>query len=180
MFCRQRLDIKIKCSEMKQKDTQWPRGSCVIFSCCKNWYHVIYSFFSCVHTDLKKTFLPVTAGGGGVRKGAEERKRIGCWMFRNISSLCKISIFHVTLNFMSSNAAVRILGTEALYWVLPIILTRLHNSHGQQTLSPSSWRQEYVSICTLNSANLRVVGEWLTESKDCRNVTVYLHISLLL
>ena len=89
------------------------------------------------------------------------------------SSLCKISIFHITLNFMSSNAALRISGTETLCWVLPIILIRLHNSQRQQTLSPSSWRQDYVSICSLNSTNLRVRGKGPTESRDCDNVRVY-------
>jgi hypothetical protein len=81
---------------------------------------------------------------------------------------------------LSSNALIRISESEALYCVLPIILTRLHNSQGQQTLSPSSWRQEYMSIYSLNPTNLRVRGEGPTENRDCDNVTVYLYISLVL
>jgi hypothetical protein len=81
---------------------------------------------------------------------------------------------------MCSSAAVRISGTEAVYWMLPIMLIRLHNSQGQQTLLLSSWRQEYMSICSLNSANLRVRVEGPTESRDFDNFTVYLYISLVL
>jgi hypothetical protein len=67
MLCRQRLDITIKCSEIKQ-DIQWQRGSFVIFFCCNNLYHVIYVvfiFFMCSQR-FKKPFLPVTARGGVV------------------------------------------------------------------------------------------------------------------
>ena len=84
IFCRQHLDVTIKCSEIEQKESQWQRGSCWYFSVVITDF---MRFIFYVLTEIKRNSCQWKPGGG-----VEKRNRIGCWTFRNVSSLFETAI----------------------------------------------------------------------------------------